>query len=192
MSTWAGSLVRLRALEPDDWRVLQRLSEEQEGHATGPRPPRATETFRRRTVNQDSPAEGDEFTLGIEVLAGGDLVGTISTADAKPWDGTFSGSIVLAAEHRRHGYAAEAIVLLLRYMFLERRYQKCNVEAFAYNDASLRLCRHLGFVEEGRRRRSHYARGRQHDVVLLGMTVEEFAGRWADSAERGTSVREAR
>ena len=59
MSTWAGSLVRLRALEPDDWRVLQRLSEEQEGHATGPRPPRATETVRRRTVNQDSPAEGD-------------------------------------------------------------------------------------------------------------------------------------
>jgi hypothetical protein len=39
---------------------------------------------------------------------------------------------------------------------------------------TLVLHRRLGFVEEGRRRRSHHAGGRYHDEILFGMTVEEY------------------
>ena len=64
--------------------------------------------------------------------------------------------------------------MLLRYMFGERRYQKCNVAVLDYNTASLELHAKLGFVVEGRRRRAVFMGGRHHDEVLLGLTVEEF------------------
>jgi RimJ/RimL family protein N-acetyltransferase len=63
---------------------------------------------------------------------------------------------------------------LLRYGFQERRHQKCDSACTHDNEASLRLHRKLGFVEEGRRRRQWFFDGRYHDDILFGMTAEEF------------------
>lgn len=60
-------------------------------------------------------------------------------------------------------------------MFGERRFQKCDVGIYAYNSASLRLHERLGFVMEGRRRRARFFAGEFHDLVLMGVTVGEFA-----------------
>jgi len=89
--------------------------------------------------------------------------------------GVFSYGIAIGADFQRRGYANEAIILLLRYMFGERRFQKCDVGIYAYNTASLRLHERLGFVHEGRRRRHQFFAGHHHDMVLMGMTVEEYA-----------------
>lgn len=59
-------------------------------------------------------------------------------------------------------------------MFEERRFQKCESGLYAYNEASMALHRKLGFVQEGRLRRHAYLAGGFHDVVLFGMTIEEF------------------
>jgi RimJ/RimL family protein N-acetyltransferase len=45
----------------------------------------------------------------------------------------------------------------------------------------------LGFVEEGRRRRTEFMGGRYHDEVLLGMTVEEFAAAYGLPEVGGTA-----
>ena len=70
--------------------------------------------------------------------------------------------------------------ILLRYGFWERRYQKCNSACVHTNEASIRLHRKLGFVEEGRRGRQVFFSGEYHDDVLFGLTREEF-----DAQERG-------
>lgn len=77
-------------------------------------------------------------------------------------------------DHRRKGYAAEAVVLVLRFMFAERRYHKCLAAIFAHNEASLALFRRLGFTEEGRLREHVYFAGRHHDLVMMGMLADEF------------------
>jgi RimJ/RimL family protein N-acetyltransferase len=46
---------------------------------------------------------------------------------------------------------------------------------YGYNTASVKLHEKLGFVEEGRRRRRQFFAGGYHDLVLMGMTVEEYA-----------------
>jgi RimJ/RimL family protein N-acetyltransferase len=79
--------------------------------------------------------------------------------------------------HRRQGYAFEAIPLVLRYYFHERRYQKVNAEVYAFNDASVHLHEKLGFVLEGRLRRMIYTNGQFHDALFYGMTREEFDAR---------------
>ncbi len=53
------------------------------------------------------------------------------------------------------------------------------MEVYAFNDASLALYRSLGFVEEGRLRQHEFFAGTYHDVVLLGITADEY---WAGRA----------
>jgi len=107
-------------------------------------------------------------------------VGGISLHSRDQKNGTFSFGIVIDREHRSKGYAEDAVRILLRYGFWERRYQKCNSACVHTNEASIRLHNKLGFVEEGRRRRQVFFSGEYHDDVLFGLTREEF-----DAQERG-------
>ncbi|MGW4913764.1 GNAT family N-acetyltransferase [Streptomyces sp. NPDC004270] len=68
-----------------------------------------------------------------------------------------------------------AVVMLLRFMFGERRYHKCQARIFAHNEASLALHRRLGFVEEGRLRDHVFFAGRHEDLVVMGLLAVEFA-----------------
>jgi RimJ/RimL family protein N-acetyltransferase len=104
----------------------------------------------------------------------GESVGGISSHTRHAKNGTFSFGISIAAAHRGNGYAEDAIRILLRYCFHERRYQKCNSACTENNDASIALHKKLGFVEEGRRRRQYFFSGQYYDDVLFGLTREEF------------------
>jgi RimJ/RimL family protein N-acetyltransferase len=89
-------------------------------------------------------------------------------------NGTFSFGVIISGRHRRKGYAEDAVRLLLRYCFHERRFQKCNSACVHTNKASIALHKKVGFVEEGRRRRHLFFNGRYYDDVLFGLTREEF------------------
>jgi RimJ/RimL family protein N-acetyltransferase len=62
----------------------------------------------------------------------------------------------------------------MRFMFDERRFQKCEARVYDYNSASISLHHKLGFVEEGRLRRHLFLAGEYRDELMFGMTVEEF------------------
>lgn len=175
-SIWCGERVRLRGTEPGDWQAFMHFDADSTvmRNADQLHPPRSAEGYRRWVETIAKAPRDDEFFLGIESLADGRLVGAISTDGVDKNAGVFGYGISIGSAYHRKGYASEAVVLLLRYMFGERRFQKCDVGVYAYNTASLMLHKKLGFVEEGRRRRSQYFAGQYHDIVLLGMTVEEY------------------
>ncbi|MGW1840258.1 GNAT family N-acetyltransferase [Streptomyces sp. NPDC002067] len=173
-SSWTGQRVRLRAIEPGDWAAFQRFAADEEGLGDVPRPPRSTESF-RAWARERAVAEGDCFRLVIEALDTGGAVGAVGTSYADPHAGRFEYGITLESGHRRKGYATEAAVLLLRFLFAERRYHKCEVRIFAHNTASLALHRRLGFVEEGRLRDHVFLTGRHQDLVVMGLLADEFA-----------------
>ncbi|MQA85624.1 MAG: GNAT family N-acetyltransferase [Streptosporangiales bacterium] len=176
-SAWRGDRVRLRGVEPEDWQAFMGFDEFSDDvrQAWLLPPPRSAEAYRRWAAEVAArDPRLDEFRLAVESLDEQALVGGINTAHPDPGNGTFGYGVAIGRPYQRRGYASEAVVLLLRYMFGERRYQKCNVELYAPNIGSLALHARLGFVEEGRRRRSQYFAGGYHDMVLLGMTIEEF------------------
>jgi len=180
-SPWVGALVRLRAPEPADVDAFLAADDDGDGARSGWRvfPPRsraATEEWLRQ-----AESDGDEFRVVIEALASGDSVGTLNTHGCDPAAGTCSYGVTIWPWHRRCGYGADAVVVTLRYLFGERRYQKCTVGVLASNDASVALHRALGFVEEGRIRRAHFRAGRHWDEIVFGVTTEEFAARWGFS-----------
>ncbi|MFG2359977.1 GNAT family N-acetyltransferase [Streptomyces sp. NPDC048521] len=127
---------------------------------------------RRQAV---AKSDGDCSSLAIEALDTGQIVGAVGSHYADPRAGRFEYGITMGAGHRRKGYAAEAVVMLLRFMFAKRRYHKCEARIFGHNEASLALHRRLGFAEEGRLRDHVFFASRHHDLVVMGILVDEFA-----------------
>jgi RimJ/RimL family protein N-acetyltransferase len=122
------------------------------------------------------------IVFAIENLAG-DHIGGISLHSRDEKNGLFSFGIIIDRQHRGQGYAGDAVRIILRYGFWEKRYQKCNSACVHTNEASIRLHRKLGFTEEGRRRRQFFFNGEYYDDVLFGLIREEF-----DIREKSISV----
>lgn len=175
---WEGMVVRLRGVEPSDARhhFEQDMERDVDRNQYAVMPPNSLARAEKwaREKSEAGFHDGDGFFFEIESLETGDIVGSIDTHDCDPRAGTFEYGVSIREQDRKRGYASDAICLVLRYYFLERRYQKCNVGAFSFNDASQRLHEHLGFRLEGRQRRSTFTGGAYHDLLLYGMTVEEF------------------
>ncbi|MHB8467212.1 MAG: GNAT family N-acetyltransferase [Acidimicrobiales bacterium] len=181
MPAWQGDKVRLRALEPDDVDAFVAADADTDTARAGWRifPPRS-EWGAREWVQQATQHanDGDEFRVAVESLASGDVVGTLNTHRCDPVHGTCSYGITIFSWAQHQGYGREAVVLVLRYLFGERRYQKCTVGVYGFNDGSVAFHEALGFRVEGRIRRAFFALGEHHDEVLLGITVEEFDKLW--------------
>lgn len=179
---WSGRRVRLRGIEPEDWRSFMHFDEHSSSARASDRthPPRSAEGYRHWAAHraaQTTPT--DEFQLAIETLREGVLVGSVSTAQADPHAGRFSYGVGIGQEYQRNGYANDAINILLTFMFGERRYHKCEVGIYGFNEASLALHGKLGFQQEGRLREHEFFGGHYHDLVMMGVTAAEFADRLA-------------
>jgi RimJ/RimL family protein N-acetyltransferase len=182
MNAWEGQLVRLRALEPDDWPVHFEWNQDSEmarqvDFIWFPQSRAAVQKW--AAENAVKPPDNDELDLVIETLAGA-YAGLISVHSVVRRNGTFKYGVAIRAPHQRKGYASEAIRLILRHYFNELRYQKATAHVFAFNTASIRLHERLGFQLEGRLRRMIYSDGQYHDELIYGLTDDEFRAGWSN------------
>lgn len=123
--------------------------------------------------------DGMDFIWIIEERSGV-AVGAINTHHCNQRDGTFSYGLSIAAEHRRMGYASEAIGLVVKYYFEELRYQKVTATIHDDNSASIRLHEELGFTREGTLRQMFYSGGIYLDQHFYGLTRDD----WQNSPNR--------
>lgn len=179
-TVWDGYKARLRAVElKDAEHELKNYGLHSADQRSGWKvsPPRS-ELAQSRWVEEAAAAqpEGDALQISLAIARRSDdvRVGGINIHTVNQINGTFMFGVGVAPDHKGNGYAAEAVLLILRYMFDERRFQKCESGCYDYNVASLALHRKLGFMEEGRLRRHAYVGGEYHDAVLFGMTVDEY------------------
>lgn len=179
-NVWQGELVRLRGIEPEDGDTFFTWNQDSEtgrfmdvvwppGSRAGAR------EWAQKTAVQE--VKDDQIMAVIENLAG-EFVGYINAHSIDRRVGAFRYGVGVRPEYRGHGYAAEAIVLFVRYFFEELRYQKVTATVYACNPASIRLHEKLGFQMEGRVRRVIYTQGQYFDELYYGMTCEEFAARY--------------
>lgn len=176
-SLWRGKLIRLRAKEPTDWETYftWNFDDAQTRPLYFIPPPQSREAV-RRWAEQESirPITDDNVRCAIARIEDDVVVGNIDVHNADPRVGTFTYGINVKRGEQRKGYAREAVLLLLRYFFQERRYQKVYATVYSFNEASTRLHESLGYQLEGRQRRMVYTNGAYHDHLLYGLTVEEF------------------
>lgn len=120
----------------------------------------------------------DEYITFRWIIENGDgeKVGEISTFDCERRVGVFKYAILIRRSYPnwRRSYASEAIKIVARYYFRELGYQKLTALVYSFNELSLRMHEKLGFVFEGRLRRTVYTNGRRYDTIYFGITKEEF------------------
>ena len=171
-----GERVRLRGVEESDFEHYFAWEQDTDGSRMDYEIWFPTSTTSRREWVQSQArvtGEGDIFRFTIATL---DVVvvGSLNTHTVNRRNGTFSYGFFIDANHRRKGYASDALRILFRYFFHERGYQKVNAEVFAFNEPSMRMHEHFGFTLEGRLRRMIFTQGQHHDALIYGMTREEF------------------
>ncbi|MBM7566005.1 GNAT family N-acetyltransferase [Paenibacillus sacheonensis] len=172
---WQDDAIRLRATKPEDW----------EGHYIN-----RFDTPARRLVDclvelPPTVAEAQAFSeshagfgsnrlmFTMETL-GGVPVGGLNLNSIDERNGTFSIGIQVDRDHRGQGYGTRAIHILLKYAFFERRLNKFNDAVLEGNEASAAMMRKVGCVQEGVRRQIVYMNGRYMDMILFGLTKEEY------------------
>lgn len=174
---WQGERVRLRPLRTEDagQSFIDSLgSPSRQLLQSGIELPTSVDLQKSFLEKYAGCKDADGVILFVVETLDGVNLGGISLHSRDDKNGLFSFGIVIGREHLRKGYAEEAVRILLKYGFWERRYQKCNSACVHTNEASIALHRRLGFVEEGRRRRQSFFNGEYYDDVLFGMTREEF------------------
>ena len=178
-SYWQGEKVRLRSIETEDWRHFLKFEEDVIYNrftyfVDFPSSPEGLKDWTQKLAT--APTQNDEYRWVIETLDG-TFVGTINIHTIDSRSGTFQYGIAILSEHWRKGYAAEAVRMVLRYFFDEKRYQKANVHIYAINPGSVTFHEQLGFQHEGCLRRMGYTAGEYFDHILMGITREEFKER---------------
>jgi RimJ/RimL family protein N-acetyltransferase len=173
---WEGKAIRLRAVEPMDWEILFQWNQDSERSRCLDYPyfPKSRELI-KKWVEQHAVTNplNDEFYFLIESY-NNEILGSINTHHCDMRIGNFMYGIAIGEEHKRRGYATEAIYLVLHYFFKELRYQKVTVHIHSFNDPSINLHQRLGFQMEGRIRRVVFTRGEFFDLLVFGLTIEEF------------------
>ncbi|MBN2089379.1 GNAT family N-acetyltransferase [candidate division KSB1 bacterium] len=173
---WAGKLVRLRPVEPEDWVFFAEIETDSELSRLVEKIdfPFSIEAIKKWVLDTSlKKPHNDEYRWMIE-NADKEVVGTIMTHTCEPRMGTFQYGVSILRKFWSRGYAGDAIKIVLNFFFHELRYHKVNAQVYTFNEGSIKLHQKLGFQEEGRMRRMIYTNGSYHDELIFGMTKEEF------------------
>lgn len=124
---------------------------------------------------QKSPCD---FSFAIRRVDSGVLIGLVEI-DGILWTHRVGGLGVAigSAEHRGHGYGAQACSLALDFAFEELNLYRITATVFSYNTASRQLCEWLGFQLEGVFREFLERGGQRHDMLLFGLLRHEWIAR---------------
>lgn len=173
---WQGNSIRLRGIEPEDADFFYRWNQETETQQQLDRIwfPSSLERQRQWTAKQSTKAIDDDCYFFVIENLDTAQVGMIHTRECDPQNGHFTYAVALKVEHRRKGYAQEAVNMILNYYFQELRYHKVTVDIFEYNTASVMLHEKLGFSKEGQLRQIRFAEGKYFDLLKYGLLRTEF------------------
>jgi L-amino acid N-acyltransferase YncA len=119
------------------------------------------------------------FPLVVVSEAGGSVVAWASAPPYRPRRPAYAGvadfSVYVAREARGRGAGRAAVEALVR-ACEARGYWKLLSRIFPENEASLALCRSLGFREVGVYRRHARLRGEWRDTVVVELLIGEGRG----------------
>ena len=127
--------------------------------------------------------QGNQRFYMVRLLADDTPVGTVNYQREGPGWCSLGGAIG-DPELWQKGYAADAFMVLIDYLFHTGNARKVTATAFTFNKRSMQMLSRAGFVCEGILREHCYLDGQWHDAVLWSMLRAEFYEQARKDAER--------
>lgn len=167
--------ITLRAIEEEDAPVLLSLINDPDiEHAVvGWSYPISLSQQKKWIATLDSNGS----TVRFAIDAGNGIVGVaiLSSVDLK--NRTANMNIKLAKEAQGHGYATQAMELLIGYCFEELNLYCLTANVLAYNKASQKLWEKLGFRLDGVLRSRVFKANAYHNLFAYSLLKDEYYAR---------------
>ena len=178
----AGQRVVLRRFGPEDvadfvaYRSDPEVARYQSWDAPYPRD--AGERFVRALMLEHPDAAGAWFQFAVALRASGRLIGDCAAKPDVEDPRQCEIGFTIAPQYQGHGYATEAVRLLLGYLFDARGKHRITARCDPRNAASVALLERLRMRREGHLRQSTWAKGEWTDDLLYAVLSDEWqAGR---------------
>jgi len=170
-----GTLVRLRALEPEDLdREYTWINDHEVTRFLSMRYPTSRAAEERWLRDRPANDFANGLFLAIETKDGVHI-GNVNLMEVNPEDRKAGLGIMIGdKQYWANGYGTDAIVTLLRFGFGEMNLNRVWLDTFDFNERAQACYRKCGFVEEGRQRQHYYSMGRYWDVVKMSILRPEF------------------
>lgn len=135
-----------------------------------PRTPQWKDTFRGWLNNA-------RFHAIVVLKDTDEFVGYLTLRDEQPKNRDGDLGIMLVRKHWGKGYGTEVMQFVVDYAFRPLNLHRVSLGVFAVNERGMNLYKKVGFVEEGRIRKSQWIDGAWHDCILMGILQDEWAAR---------------
>ena len=173
-----GPRVVLRRFHPDDlatfvaYRSCEQVARFQSWDAPYPR--EEGERFLQEIAKEHPDTAGEWFQFAVVLRSTGEMIGDCAAMphadDPRQCDLGFT----ISPEHQGHGYATEAVRLLVTYLFAARGKHRIIAYCDARNAASVALLERLGMRREGHLRESTWAKGEWTDDLVYALLHHEW------------------
>jgi RimJ/RimL family protein N-acetyltransferase len=163
-----GKTVNLRVVEKEDLPLLLewRNSLEFEGGYN----PVAIQQSKTEFEKKHDSRSPDETRFLIE-KKDGSKIGHIGT---HLFGGMLEIGYAIAPEERGHGYATEAVKIMVDYLFLSRNIVRIGSATHVQNIASQKVLENAGFMKEGTERKGIFVWGKWADLYIYSILREEW------------------
>lgn len=170
-----GSLVHLRAVEPEDYRLLWLWSNDPEIMVYWGRPGNTESLAEVARLEELQAARGTSRKYIVETLDGRPI-GQIDYYDLN-WQARSAWTSIMIAdtEYWGGGYGTDAMKTLLRYLFEQLGLHRVSLSAHVSNTRAIRSYEKNGFKPEGTMREWAFFNGRWIDGVLMSVLADDFA-----------------
>lgn len=171
-----GELVSLRRLREEDLERLEAWWNDPEwmmfqAGTIAPAPSTPTiEMFRTWSSNKDASGYG----FSIQDNTSENLVGHVTLWGIDPVVRSATLGIMIGSEHVGRGFGADAVKVIMRFVFEELGLNKMELTVWEYNLRGIRTYEKTGFRIEGRRRAATFHAGRYWNQLQMGILASEY------------------
>jgi RimJ/RimL family protein N-acetyltransferase len=139
-----------------------------------PYPREAGDRLVRQMMNRHPDTAGEWFQFAVVLRATGQLIGDCAALPHADDPRQCEIGFTIAGEHQGHGYATEAVRLLVGYLFTARGKHRITASCDARNTASAAVLERLAMRREGHLRESTWAKGEWTDDLLYALLRTEW------------------
>lgn len=120
--------------------------------------------------------EGRSLIWSLEHRPSGEFLGTAGFEEFSFLDVKAEAGFTLLGSYRGKGYMTEAMSAILTFGFREVGLNRVEAMIHPENTAAVKLVETLGFLKEGRLRKSVFFNGNFHDQMVFSLLREERNG----------------
>jgi len=135
------------------------------------------EKFIEEMKNLEAPKAGHWLQLAIELKESGEMIGDIACR-IRPEDAQQAViGFTIAPTHWRQGYAVEAVLCLLEFLFNDLGVHRVSADCDVENTGSWRTLEKAGFRREAYFQESYFFRGAYTSEYYYGLLQREWRAR---------------